>query len=298
MQDRLHDLHKLRTEEDFNEHELEEVNISVEDDEIPAGLQGFNNEVENLKSVMEGIRTQMETLNSGYRSVLLSTNNTSNEEQIKELEANIERDMKIVGESLKSMNLENKSSTDHTKWRTNIHSLLTKRFMDQLSTYRTMQSDYREKIKERIRQRVLIVNPSATEEDIEKVVDSGNLNVFASQLARQNLVEATEALTFVERRHEELMKIERSVTELFQLFNDMALLVEAQGEFVDNIEQNVSSSVAHVEEANRELASARRKKSRRRWCLCGSCILCLLLFTIAIILLIVFGNAANWWMKK
>ena len=49
----------------------------------------------------------------------------------------------------------------------------------------------------------------------------------------------------INERHEAVKELEKSLMELHQIFLDMAVLVEAQGEMLDNIEQQVSPS-SHI----------------------------------------------------
>ena len=51
---------------------------------------------------------------------------------------------------------------------------------------------------------------------------------------------ALNAYADVQSKHEELMRLETSIREVHQLFLDMAILVEQQGELLDNIEDMVS----------------------------------------------------------
>ena len=48
-----------------------------------------------------------------------------------------------------------------------------------------------------------------------------------------------DTLAEVQERHEAVKELEKSLMELHQVFLDMAVLVEAQGEMLDNIEQQV-----------------------------------------------------------
>ena len=48
----------------------------------------------------------------------------------------------------------------------------------------------------------------------------------------------------ISERHEAVKGLEKSLMELHQVFLDMAVLVEAQGEMLDNIEQQVSPRFA------------------------------------------------------
>ena len=43
----------------------------------------------------------------------------------------------------------------------------------------------------------------------------------------------------IQERHEAVRDLEHSLTELHQIFLDMSVLVDAQGEMLDNIEQQV-----------------------------------------------------------
>ena len=54
-------------------------------------------------------------------------------------------------------------------------------------------------------------------------------------------VQVLDTLAEVQERHEAVKELEKSLMELHQVFLDMAVLVEAQGEMLDNIEQQVGS---------------------------------------------------------
>ena len=49
-----------------------------------------------------------------------------------------------------------------------------------------------------------------------------------------------DTLAEINERHEAVKELEKSLMELHQVFLDMAVLVEAQGEMLDNIEQQVT----------------------------------------------------------
>lgn len=76
---------------------------------------------------------------------------------------------------------------------------------------------------------------------------------------------AKDALAYIENKHKDILRLEQSIQELHQLFLDMAILVESQGELIDQIEYNVSQSVAYTREAVKELRTANQyqKKSRK-----------------------------------
>ena len=58
------------------------------------------------------------------------------------------------------------------------------------------------------------------------------------------MVQVLDTLAEINERHEAVKELEKSLMELHQVFLDMAVLVEAQGEMLDNIEQQVSACYA------------------------------------------------------
>ena len=55
------------------------------------------------------------------------------------------------------------------------------------------------------------------------------------------VAQVLDTLAEINERHEAVKELEKSLMELHQVFLDMAVLVEAQGEMLDNIEQQVAS---------------------------------------------------------
>ena len=56
-----------------------------------------------------------------------------------------------------------------------------------------------------------------------------------------------------QERYEALKEIQRSSSELYQVFLDMAVLVEAQGKKINDIGENVASAGAYVSRRTKEL---------------------------------------------
>jgi hypothetical protein len=56
-----------------------------------------------------------------------------------------------------------------------------------------------------------------------------------------------ETIREIQERHDSVKEIEKSLLELHQIFMDMAVLVEAQGEQLNNIEAQVNRSASYVE---------------------------------------------------
>lgn len=86
-----------------------------------------------------------------------------------------------------------------------------------------------------------------------------------------------DTLSEITERHEAIKSLERSLLELHQIFLDMAVLVEAQGEVLDNIETHVAKSVDYVQQGAQYLHQTKEyQKSTRKCAFCGLLIVILI----------------------
>lgn len=99
--------------------------------------------------------------------------------------------------------------------------------------------------------------------EVEALLDAGKLNIFVDnyQILEQ---EAKDMLTKVTQRFDELSKIEKSISEVHDLFIDMAVLVAAQGDVIDSIEAHVSSANYETSAGRKHLKNAKGKQKSAR----------------------------------
>ncbi|PAA52414.1 hypothetical protein BOX15_Mlig028615g1 [Macrostomum lignano] len=95
------------------------------------------------------------------------------------------------------------------------------------------------------------------------MIESGNPAIF-TQGIMTDTQQAKQSLADIEARHEDIIKLEKSIKELHDMFLDMAMLVESQGEMVDRIENNVQQAVDYVEAAKRDTKKAVKYQSKAR----------------------------------
>lgn len=120
----------------------------------------------------------------------------------------------------------NRSSAD-LRIRKTQHSTLSRKFVEVMSEYNATQSDYRERCKGRIQRQLEITGRTTTSEELEDMLESGNPAIFASGIIMDSSI-SKQALSEIETRHSEIIKLENSIRELHDMFMDMAMLVESQ----------------------------------------------------------------------
>ncbi|KYQ91273.1 t-SNARE family protein [Tieghemostelium lacteum] len=163
-----------------------------------------------------------------------------------------------------------KEGTDtEERIRVNMQKTLTLKFVDLMKEYQEIQNNYKNKYQEKLERQYLIVKPNATKEELQKVIEGGSdsQQIFAETILYENLhKEAQNALAYVKNRHNDIVLLERSIAELHQLFMDMSVLVDAQGEILNVIEINVDSTVGLTKEGvdNLQIANKHHRKGRRK----------------------------------
>eukprot|EP01126_Amoeba_proteus_P021895 TRINITY_DN2226_c0_g3_i1.p1 TRINITY_DN2226_c0_g3~~TRINITY_DN2226_c0_g3_i1.p1 ORF type:complete len:184 (-),score=56.02 TRINITY_DN2226_c0_g3_i1:428-979(-) len=97
----------------------------------------------------------------------------------------------------------------------------------------------------------------------------------------------------IEERDKEIMGIQHEMADVNALYLDIATLVDAQREFVDDIETNIITSRTNVVKANADLQKAEQlqKESRRRLCYIAIGIAVLVVVVVLIVVLTVKRKA-------
>ncbi|CAF2131621.1 unnamed protein product [Rotaria magnacalcarata] len=161
--------------------------------------------------------------------------------------------------------------------------VLSKKFRDVMDEYNQVQVGYRDKCKGRIQRQLEITGRSVTDGEVEEMLESGNPAVFTQGIMVET-AQAKQSLADIEARHGDIIKLEKSIKELHDMFIDMAALVQTQGEMIDRIEFNVVQSENFVKTANTDTKKAVKFQSAaRRKCIIIVCIVVTVLVIVAII---------------
>eukprot|EP00310_Coccolithus_braarudii_P015034 CAMPEP_0183352762 /NCGR_PEP_ID=MMETSP0164_2-20130417/30296_1 /TAXON_ID=221442 /ORGANISM="Coccolithus pelagicus ssp braarudi, Strain PLY182g" /LENGTH=280 /DNA_ID=CAMNT_0025525289 /DNA_START=135 /DNA_END=977 /DNA_ORIENTATION=- len=89
----------------------------------------------------------------------------------------------------------------------------------------------------------------------------------------------------IAERERGINNIHRTVNEVSEIFQDLALLVTEQGEHIDNIQTNIESAAQQTSRGVRELAKANRSQKRARSRLCCLALAMIVLLVVFILVL-------------
>ncbi|KAI9571237.1 t-SNARE [Boletus coccyginus] len=158
-----------------------------------------------------------------------------------------------------------------TEIRKNRITLVHGKFVETLQRYQNVEQQYRQRYKDRVERQFRIVKPDATADEISAIVNDtqrGSNAVFLQAVSSSNRYgESRQAYREVQERHQDLQRIEVTLAELAQLFNDMAVLISQQDEQIAvaetkaiGVEEDTRRGTGEVDTAVKHARSARRKR--------------------------------------
>ncbi|XP_073066816.1 syntaxin-132-like [Primulina eburnea] len=271
------------------------------------GLENFFKQVQEIEKQYEKLNTLLRKLQDAHeesKSVTKAAN-------MKAIKQRMEKDVDEVGkiarsikskiEALDKENLANRekpgcgkgSGVDRSRTATTV--ALKKKFKDRMSEFQTLRENIHQEYREVVERRVFTVSGTrADEETIDKLIETGDSEqIFQKAIQEQGRGQVMDTLAEIQERHDAVRDLEKKLLDLQQIFMDMAVLVEAQGDMLDNIESQVSSAVDHVQSGNTALQKAKTlQRSSRKW-MCIAIIILLI-----IVAIIVVGVLKPWQNNK
>jgi syntaxin 1B/2/3 len=181
------------------------------------------------------------------------------------------------------------SSTDRT--RTSVVGGLRKKLRDSMEAFSSVRARIASEYRDTVARRYYTVTGSQPDEaTLDALAESGEGERFLQRaIAEQGRGEVMGVVAEIQERHGAMADLERSLLELQQVFNDMAVLVAAQGEQLDDIEGNVGRARSFVDRGREQLQVARKhQRSTRKWTCIA--ILILLVIILVVVLPIVLKN--------
>ncbi|KAG2221962.1 hypothetical protein INT45_010486 [Circinella minor] len=257
--------------------------------------EAFFREVEDIKEIIRDINVNISDIEELHGASMINISEEQMAENTHRLDLLSRKTTKLNNEAkkkIKALELSNArlpASAGDRPMRVTQHSAVKKRFIETIQRYQDIERTYQQKYRQRVERQIRIVKPDATPDEIDQVIDSDEApQIFAQSLMNTNRSgHANAVLNEVQSRHDDIKKIEKTILELHQLFMDMQMMIEQQGEVLTNVEQQVEQTVVDLEQGNKDVEKAivsARATRAKKWCC----------FVIAIIILVVVAILV-WW---
>ena len=222
-------------------------------------IQEVRKSLHSVQNIIEQFREQTEKLIAG----------DDQEGSTEELDRMVKEAGRYFNEAQTRLNLlreenvklqeERKVNQTIARIRKNHVDVLTSKVIKLMREYRDIQEQNKATNENKIARQMKIVNPDASDEDIKKAVES-NDNAFMQGLMTDNNkaldVAAKQALAYVTSKHNDILILCEAIATLRQMFVDLSILVERQGEVINRIEENCELALDYVKEGTEDLVQA------------------------------------------
>ncbi|KAJ4851296.1 hypothetical protein Tsubulata_001167 [Turnera subulata] len=275
--------------------DLEMGNVS---NSMEGNLGLFLAEAENVKKEMGSIReilAQLQEANEASKALhkpeaLKSLRNKINADIVtvlkkaRAIRAQLE-EMDRANESNRRLSGQ-KEGTPLYRTRVAVTNGLRKKLKELMMDFQGLRQKMMTEYKETVGRRYYTVTGEYPGEDvIDKIISDGNggEEFLKRAIQEHGKGKVLETVVEIQDRHDAAKEIEKSLLELHQVFLDMAVMVETQGEQLDDIEHHVLNASHYVKDGTKELKSAKDyQRSSRKW-LCIGIILLLLIILVVVI---------------
>ncbi|KAI3966110.1 hypothetical protein MKW92_044688 [Papaver armeniacum] len=257
---------------------------------VHVNLDKFFEDVESVKDELKVVERTHQKLSDANEESKTSHNAKS----IKEIRSRTDSDIslalkkakliKVRLEALDRANASNRSfpgcgpgsSSDRT--RTSVVNGLRKKLIDSMNNFNSLRekisSEYKDTVK-RIYYTVTGENPA--DSIVENLISTGESESFLQKaIQEQGRERVLDTISEIQERHDAVKEVEKGLHDLHQVFLDMAVLVEVQGEQLDDIQSHVARANSFVRGGTEQLLTAKKhQKSTRKWtcyyCCCCCC---------------------------
>ncbi|KAI3440873.1 uncharacterized protein J3R85_002898 [Psidium guajava] len=256
------------------------------------GLEAFNKQIQEVEKQVHKVSSLLKKLKDSNEESKTVTKASAMKAIKKQMERDVEevgkiaRNVKAKLEAINKENLANRKKpgcekgTGVDRSRMNMTNALTKKFKELMTEFQTLRQKIQDEYRTVVERRVITVTGTRPDEEtIERLIETGDgEQIFQKAIEEMGRGQVLNTLEEIQERHDAVQEIEKKLLDLHQIYLDMAVLVEAQGEILDNIESQVTNAVDHVNMGTDALNTAKNLQKKSRKCM-----------TIAIILLLVIA---------
>ncbi|KAK0639863.1 t-SNARE [Cercophora newfieldiana] len=263
-------------------------------------LGDFLSRVDNTRIEIRNLAADIQHIaNLHQRTLSSTTTNSQAQHQLDQVLALTQQKSATIRDQIQTLKLDTESTPDSglsnsafRRKKGQVESL-TADFKKEVHNLLTERQRYESLCRDQIARQYRIVNPNATEEEVRSAADRdlGEDGVFQTALRTNNARtgQASAVLGAVRARQNEMHKVEQSLVELGQLFQDLNTLVVQDGVVIARIEEQTAQAEDNINKGVEEIVVARDKAAHRRklkWILFGVIVAIILIVVVAFLI---------WW---
>ncbi|KAL0120136.1 hypothetical protein PUN28_008058 [Cardiocondyla obscurior] len=160
-------------------------------------------------------------------------------------------------------------------------------FSEIMEDYNVSLLKYHDKCLLLLHQQRSLLRRQVTSIELDHMLDAQETSLFVDNILEDSKI-ARRQLSDIESRHNEVLKLEKSLTEIRDMFAEMAFLIEKQGEQINNIEYFANKTTDNIDGGRVQLSQSEQKTHKHRKRKIKICIIICLIIIIFLLFIIAF----------
>ena len=245
-----------------------EYRHSKQDNLIPAFMNKkektmrYLGDIERNVAILKEMRLKYnEAMDSNIESELLNKMNSINEKN-SQLFREITKMMgEMKEEAKKFKNSAALKNEPEGRIMNGLNNAIQTKMYKVLQKSQLIQVDIKSSVKAKISRQVSTADPNLTKEEIENMIDDPEAvqDVLQSKIFAASHGQVRNAIQDVNSSYKELGKLEKNVKQLFEMIQDLSLIVKNQTEILNSIEENLRGTKHYIEKAAVNLEEAKKE---------------------------------------
>ncbi|KAL1592728.1 hypothetical protein SLS60_011144 [Paraconiothyrium brasiliense] len=237
----------------------------------PLSQQDFLARIDGTKSRINQLSANITEIANIHQRMLSSPDNRSSA-QLESIVSETQIRNTSIKDEIKFLEKDAAREPQNSFKRTQVESL-KRTFKSQLEDFQKEEADYSKRYRDAIARQYRIVNPEATDAEVQEAAnaDWGDEGIFQQALKTNRSGQANSVLGAVRARHNDIQRIEKTLGELGLLFQQLNEQVVYQEDQVTRVEEQTEDVNKDTTDATRQLdkgiKSARRARKLKWWTL-------------------------------
>lgn len=266
--DRLAELKKDLKDE--SKEDIELCNIS--------NRTNFLNKIDNIKNKIEILNNITKELI--YINDEIQRNSSNN--YTGSVDKNVKKGNTYIINIKHEINLYDRDNIND-KISKNLIMYIRKIFLDSINNFKDIQIKINIDSKNKVKRQIRNINPTITDEQINNVLSSPDKLLQETILTGD--IKIQNSCKKVTDKYSSILLLEGSINELNQMFIDLAVIVDNQGNLLENIQNNIMETTENIDIGNTDLTKSIEylKDIRKKQCCVASIIIIIVVILIIII---------------
>ncbi|XP_071564213.1 syntaxin-1B [Temnothorax nylanderi] len=269
IRDRMPDLRASRSNSStFGRGFLQDVHLQIAQNKK---LKELLDEAEEIRALIHLMVENVSIVKNLHNNILSHTNKDLQKEletrtcTISQTAFRVQRKLRDIGKGITVVDDVTAVQDEpvYTRIRMLQYTTTLQLFSEIMEDYNASLLKYHDKCLLLLQQQRTLLRRQVTSVELDHMLDAQETSLFVDNILEDSKI-ARQQLSDIESRHNDVLKLEKSITEVRDIFAEMAFLIEEQGEQINNIEYFANKTTDNIDGGRVHLSKSEQRSHRYR----------------------------------